>query len=219
MLYVDPTGEDYDLYQYDKKGKPTIFTLRVTDLANLPKGYSVSGGDGNGTYYVKGPKDANGNVTMFSAKYVGGDPGGVTVQAQYNISARFAGVGAELDRSANASMQAIYIVGAVNLAPAVLASATLSGGTITTLNIARPLVSVSQTALKELIGKEGTILLRRLLTSGKLPAGLSRAALESYRELAIRIIASYAASGKSPDGIAEQTRRLEIIEKALEKLK
>jgi len=46
------------------------------------------------------------------------------------------GVASEMNRREAASLHAIEIIGAVNLAPAVLASATLSGGTITTLGVA-----------------------------------------------------------------------------------
>ena len=99
-------------------------------------------------------------------------------------------MGAELDRSAAISMKVIYVVGDVNMLPAVIASATLSSSTITALNIARPLASLSKDALKKFLGREAVILLRDLFNKGIISAGLSRATLEAYRELAIRIIAA-----------------------------
>jgi hypothetical protein len=135
LLYVDPTGEDYVLYEYkyDEEKKEWVRTgnvYQVADIANLPKGYAVYGGNEN-TLYGTGP-----NNTRFTAQYVEGDAGGVRVQAQYEISALAEGVGFEMNRREAASLHAIEIIGAVNLAPAALASATLSGGTITTLGVA-----------------------------------------------------------------------------------
>src|SRR5262249_13705081 len=119
LLYLDPTGQDYILYEYkydeDKKEwVRTGNTYQVADIANLPKGYTVYGGNEN-TLYGQGP-----NGTRFTAQYVEGNAGGVRVQAQYEISALAEGVGFEMNRREAASLHAIEIIGAVNLAPAAL---------------------------------------------------------------------------------------------------
>lgn len=118
LLYVDPTGEDYVLYQYDKDGK-VINTYQVRDIAALGKGYKVTGGNEDGSIlYVQGPNGAS-----FTAQYVAGDPGGVSVQAQYTISALGDGVGAELDRSAQGSRNLIGGFAAVTAAGGAIAGA------------------------------------------------------------------------------------------------
>ncbi len=128
LRYVDPTGEDYVLYEYNKDGK-VINTYQVLDIAALGKGYTVYGGNEDGSIlHVQGP---NGN--LFTAQYVTGDPGGMNVQAQYETSAIAEGVGFEMNRREAASLTALGVIGAFNLAPAILASATLSGGSIATL--------------------------------------------------------------------------------------
>lgn len=96
---------------------------------------------------------------------------------------------------------------------AYVTSTAVVSSSVTTLDISttafRPFASMGITALKQIYGKAGTILLRKLLQTGVLPQGLTREALEIYRELAIRAITGYVASGNSPTGLAEQTRRLE----------
>ena len=122
LLYVDPTGEDYVLYEYnyDEEKKAWVRTgntYQVADIANLPKGYTVYGGNEN-TVYVQGP-----NGTRFTAQYIAGDPGGVSVQAQYTISALGDGVGAELDRSAQGSRNLIGGFAGVTAAGGAIAGA------------------------------------------------------------------------------------------------
>jgi hypothetical protein len=115
-----------------------INTYQVRDIAALGKGYTVYGGDENITY-VKGP-----DGTLYTAKYVEGDAGGVRVQAQYEISALAEGVGFEMNRREAASLQAIEIIGAVNLALRCRGlAATLSGGGIFTIGIAGRPVTIT----------------------------------------------------------------------------
>ncbi|HEY7531590.1 MAG TPA: RHS repeat-associated core domain-containing protein, partial [Nitrospiraceae bacterium] len=142
LLYVDPTGNDYVLYQYDKDGK-VINTFQVKSTEELEKlGYKVTGGNDDGSIlYVHG-KDAKGNDIAFTAKYIAGDPGGVKVQAQYTISALGDAVGAELDRSADASKELIggfavgtAVVGTGIGGAAYLTGTALAGSSITTLGL------------------------------------------------------------------------------------
>jgi RHS repeat-associated protein len=110
LLYVDITGEDYVLYEYKYNAEKEAWvrtenTYQVTDIANLPKGYTVYGGNQDGSsLFVQGP---NGN--RFTAQYAPGDPGGVSVQAQYNISPLADGVFTEL--SGRASGMNLVIAG------------------------------------------------------------------------------------------------------------
>ncbi|MFY9553175.1 MAG: RHS repeat-associated core domain-containing protein, partial [Blastocatellia bacterium] len=156
LLYVDRTGNDYVLYQYDKDGK-VINTYQVRDLAALPKGYTVYGGDENITY-VKGP-----DGTLYTAKYVEGDPGGVKVQAQYTISALGDAVGAELDRSADASKKLIggfavgtAVVGTGVGGAAYLTGTALAGSSITTLGLSEAGVAPGAAAAESLFVSEAT---------------------------------------------------------------
>ena len=147
MIYVDPSGEDYVLYEYkyDEEKKEWIRTgntYQVKDIANLPKGYTVYGGNEN-TLYVQGP-----NGTRFTAQYVEGDAGGVRVQAQYEISALAEGVGFEMNRRAQASTDLIGYAGLItNACPAAI-SLSLSGGGLITLGVSGgPVTAATQGAI------------------------------------------------------------------------
>ena len=57
LHFVDPTGHDYDLYEYDMDGK-VINIYRIRDITDLGKGrykgYKVYGQAENGDLYVSG---------------------------------------------------------------------------------------------------------------------------------------------------------------------
>lgn len=133
---------------------------------------------------------------------------------------------------APAMEKAILIATAVNMAPVVvtIASPTLAGGGITTLGLSgqaatgSQLAGLSLTQLNMMIHGTQQQLLRQLfgrgvqgaqeaLAMGRLPAGLTRESLLVYAEIARRAIEQ----GKDSGGV--QALRLEIIKKALEKLK
>jgi RHS repeat-associated protein len=137
LLYVDPTGEDYVLYQYDKDGN-VIKTYQVTDIALLQQaGYEIythtaDPGDGS-ILNVKGP-----DGTLYTAKYIPGNPG-AAVEADSSFADA---VLAELALSASGSNKLIagfgvgtVIVGATGGAAAFYGGVALGGSAITTLGI------------------------------------------------------------------------------------
>jgi RHS repeat-associated protein len=133
LVYVDPTGKDYDLY--DKDGK---LLGRVKDASELDKlGYKYTGSMDNG------------NILNFeggyTATYVEGDPGS-PVQAldDSGMTPLARGVFTELDRSAAASIKLINIAADITLTPISIISGTaLFRGGITTLTIAQAGASTS----------------------------------------------------------------------------
>jgi hypothetical protein len=100
LLYVDLSGEDYDLY--DSKGK---FIGRVKDATDLERlGYIAYAGSEDGTLLYF--KDKKGN--LYTARYVEGDPGRATqVYSGLGLTAFARGVLDQLSRSSKGSLQLI----------------------------------------------------------------------------------------------------------------
>ncbi|HXG06382.1 MAG TPA: RHS repeat-associated core domain-containing protein, partial [Nitrososphaera sp.] len=121
LIYVDPTGEDYRLY--DEKGN---LLGQVRDVKELEKlGYQAYGGNDDGSLLYF--KDGDGN--LFTAQFLEGEPAKpIDVHAFSDLSPFANGVIRELGRRSDASLTAIYIAGAVNLAPAILVAGSQVAG-------------------------------------------------------------------------------------------
>lgn len=128
MVYVDPTGLAYDFFMNGN-------WYRVNEAKDFEKyGFKVYGTSENGNELYIEDGEGNRYTATFtdtpvdrSFEVYGG--GGMTPIAR--------GVAREMASRKNASITGLSIIGAVNLAPAIVASATLSGGAITSLGAIR----------------------------------------------------------------------------------
>ena len=135
------------------------------------------------------------------------------IYASTEITPLFRGVANEMNRREAASLHLIEIVGGFNLAPAVLASATLSGGGVIGLELTNPFVGLPGGVLNSLIGAGQRELLRGFFGQGiqgalsrlanfELTEGLTVRTLEIAREIATNAIRA----GK--DSVGTQAVRL-----------
>ena len=75
-------------------------------------------------------------------------------------------------------------------------------------------IGAGRVLLKELLGpgKNAAEMLRKIIETGRIPEGLSREALELYREISIRVITS---GRGGAEAVEMQKVRLKIVEEAL----